>query len=596
MEFRKCLAVLIGLALTATGLWAAGDSDSDESAATAEKEMVLDPTTGEMVEAPRYGGTITCPLIEEYDNPDVVLSGPWGSQFFTGVLEKLGTPDWGIDRAEYDFSGLSAPLFAITGQLAESWSQPDPLTYIVKVRQGVHWHDKPPMNGRELTAQDIEYNYHRLMGLGSGFTEPTQFTQALKSLSFESITATDESTVVFKLKEPHLNALAAILDDWIAYMYPPEVIKQYGDATDWQNLVGTGPFILTDVVEGSSKTFIKNPDYWGTDEKYPENRLPYVDEIRGLIMPEVATYLAALRAGKLDYVGNGLGNINTIDQAESIERTNPEFELRPIYGNSKTNTGLNVNKQPFDDIRVRQAMQMAINLEEINQAFFKGFADTTPRGLIGDGGIGYHIPFDQWPEELKKVFSYDPQGAEALLDAAGYPRGADGIRFKSVYTHNDRYDLNLTELLASYWREIGADVEVRVTIGAELVAKRNDRDFEMISHEAGYGGVSDPLVGRRFLAATSYNSAAVSDPDYEALFETAAAATTIEEQQRLVKEMDMYAIERHWAVWGPMAPLFDATQPWLKGYSGEFRLSFASKNWVFARLWIDQDLKAAMGF
>ena len=129
-----------------------------------------------------------------------------------------------------------------------------------------------------------------------------------------------------------------------------------------------------------------------------------------------------------------------------------------------------------------------------------------------------------------------------------------------------------------------------------MVAKRNDRDFEMISHEAGYGGVSYPLVGRRFLAATSYNSAAVSDPDYEALFETAAAATTIEEQQRLVKEMDMYAIEGHWAVWGPMAPLFDATQPWLKGYRGEFRWSFASKNWVFARLWIDQDLKAAMGF
>ena len=137
--------------------------------------------------------------------------------------------------------------------------------------------------------------------------------------------------MVFKLKEPHLNALAAILDDWIAYMYPPEVIKQYGDATDWKNLVGTGPFMLTDVVEGSSKTFIKNPDYWGTDEKYPENRLPYVDEIRGLIMPEVATYLAALRSGKLDYVGNGLGNIQTIDQAESIERTNPEIELRAIY-------------------------------------------------------------------------------------------------------------------------------------------------------------------------------------------------------------------------------------------------------------------------
>ena len=118
----------------------------------------------------------------------------------------------------------------------------------------------------------------------------------------------------------------------------------------------------------------------------------------------------------------------------------------------------------------------------------------------------------------------------------------------------------------------------------------------MMSHEAAYGGLSDPLVGRRFLSHTEYNTAAVHDPDYEALFETAAAATTIEEQQKLVIAMDMYAIERHWTVWGPIAPRFEATQPWLKGYNGEFRLGSASRNWVFARLWIDQDLKAAMGF
>ena len=182
---------------------------------------VTDPTTGKVVEKPQYGGTITHALSEEFENPDVVLAGVWGGMFFNGVLQKLGVADWGIDRAEWDFTGLSTPLFALTGQLAESWSQPDPLTIIVKVRQGVYWHNKPPMNGRELTAQDVEYNYHRLLGLGSGFTEPTTFMQVLKSLSFESITATDKSTVVFKLKDPHLGALGAILDDWIAYIYPP---------------------------------------------------------------------------------------------------------------------------------------------------------------------------------------------------------------------------------------------------------------------------------------------------------------------------------------------------------------------------------------
>ena len=69
---------------------------------------------------------------------------------------------------------------------------------------------------------------------------------------------------------------------WITWIYPPEVIQQHGDMQDWRNLVGTGPMELTDFVDGSSLTYTKYPNYWGFDEKYPENRLPYVDEIVGL--------------------------------------------------------------------------------------------------------------------------------------------------------------------------------------------------------------------------------------------------------------------------------------------------------------------------
>ena len=73
---------------------------------------------------------------------------------------------------------------------------------------------------------------------------------------------------------------------------------------DWRNVVGTGPLRLTDVVEGSSVTWEKNPDYWGYDEKFPHNRLPYIDEYRSLLMPDMSTRLAALRTGKIDYMGN----------------------------------------------------------------------------------------------------------------------------------------------------------------------------------------------------------------------------------------------------------------------------------------------------
>ena len=236
-------------------------------------------------------------------------------------------------------------------------------------------------------------------------------------------------------------------------------------------------------------------------------------------------------------------------------------------------------------------MQMALDLETINSAFFKGHGVTTPHGQVGDAVPGYFIPFEEWPAELKKVYDYDPEGAEALIDAAGYPRGADGIRFKTKLMHNVHKDLNFYQLLVAYWNKIGIDVEIDFPPIATWVARRTSRDFEMIEHEMAYGSLSDPLNPVNRFTNVPWNSAAVEDPVYDAMFEAAGAATTIEELQRLVKELDMYAIERHWTVWSPMNPNFDAFQPWIKGYDGEFMLGYIHRHFVLARLWIDQELK-----
>ena len=98
------------------------------------------------------------------------------------------------------------------------------------------------------------------------------------------------------LWNPALAGNTMLLNEWTSIM-PPEVIEQHGDVQDWRNLVGTGPFMLTDVVEDSHITWAKNPDYWGHDEKYPDNRLPYVDELRMMIMREEGSIVAALRSG-----------------------------------------------------------------------------------------------------------------------------------------------------------------------------------------------------------------------------------------------------------------------------------------------------------
>ena len=566
----------------------------------AGKKYVTDPSTGEVVTAPQYGGTLTFATTEKPIGTDVLVgvTGSIAQSLIDPVIEKLGKSDWAAPRDKFDFYNGFPPPEYTRGALAESWSQPDPLTVIVNVRQGVRWHDKPPMNGRELIAQDVEFNFHRQLGIGSGFTEPAEtltYGFMWPGVKVESVTATDKSTVVFKLQEPALTILHAILNEIGGFIYPPEVIQEHGDANDWRNLVGTGPMMLTDWVKGSSWTWDKNPNYWGYDEKYPENRLPYVDHLRALVMTEPATRLAGLRTGQLDL--SGFGQLSTLDQVESLQKTNPGIRIWPNAGASIHSVGLNVQVEPFDDIRVRKALQMAINLEEINNAYYKGYAEIIPQGQLSRFVSEAVIQFEDWPEDVKKVFDYDPEAAEALLDEAGYKRGADGVRFKTDIMHYAPRDLNYTQLLLSYWKKIGVDVEIDVQERAGFGPRRASRDFRMMMAGESAGKVSALgwAGGIRYLAETQWNSSNVNDPWYEAKFKEKQAATTMEEVNSVTKELNQYAIEQLWTLFSPIAPSFSASQPWVIGYNGEFHLGENRLQSVFTRLWIDSELKEAMG-
>ena len=204
------------------------------------------------------------------------------------------------------------------------------------------------MNGRDLTADDFVYNYHRVTGTGSGFTDPGQYAGFLGYQHIESMEATDKHTVVFKLNEDTtgknfyggLNIAEVIAWGYHSDIYPPEVIQEHGNGQDCNTLIGTGPLMLREYVHESVVTWEKNPNYWGYDEKYPENRLPYLDKIRALIMPEVATSLAALRSGKADHIGAiGQTMLGSLDQVESLQRTNPELVIQPFYGRSNLGIG-----------------------------------------------------------------------------------------------------------------------------------------------------------------------------------------------------------------------------------------------------------------
>ena len=587
--FARTFAIALVLVLTSTGLWAGG-ADEEGSAAAADKKYVTDPTNGKAVIAPEYGGTLTV-FIPGGWLPSVDPYFGWSWPIISGVVEKLGIGNWGIDRDVWDFKSAFLPTSFMIGRLAESWDiSPDGLTYTFHIRKGVHWHNKAPMNGREFTADDVEYNFHRMLGLGK-FTDagPSPFGGAavLTSIPFESVTATDKYTVVMKLKEPYLPALGKMLIDHFIYICPPEVIEQYGDMKDWRNVVGTGPFMLTDYVEESSLTWTKNPDYWGYDEKYPQNRLPYVDKVRGLVMTEEATIFAALRSGKLDLRRWA----TSLDSIESLQRTNPEIAAHPIWMRSSDSFAANVRFPPFDDINVRRAMQMALDLETIAATLWKGYADTTPQGLIGVKA--YYIPFEEWDEEVKQYYRYDPAGAEALLDEAGYPRGADGTRFKTSLTYGSWASLDHTEIAAAYWAEIGVDVEIDVVPYAEYTERLFSRTYEGM-YSAGAAQNFDPVqMVERLHSDAQWNRPGSQWPELDAMVDAALYATTIEEQKRLIAEADKYAMSRHWLIFGPKSPVWYLVQPWIIGYNGELDIGLVPNeiNIFHARLWIDHELK-----
>ena len=579
------------LSLAATGLWAA--AASEEPAAAVEKEMVLDPSTGEMVEAPQYGGSVTYGRPNYGEHTDAWFIGGWATHYVSEVVEKLVIVNWAYDRSVNDLRTYDLPWSVFVGALAESWETPDATTIIAHIRSGVHWHDKAPMNGRELTAADVEFNYHRLYGLGSGFTEVSAVAGGVEEF-LESVTATDDSTVVFKLSRPDVEALPRILDEWVSWVYPPEVIRQHGDITDWRNLVGTGPMELTDVVEGASMKWTKAPNYWGFDEKFPQNRLPYVDEINAVILPDMAARLAALRSGKIDVLGTaGDSQIRSIDQLKSLQEKNPEINMWTFE--FRAGTGFifnNVNNPPFNDVRVRRAMQMALDLETINETFFSGFGNPTPNGVMANSKMGVGTPFEEWPEEIKPYYRYDPEGAKKLLAEAGYP---DGLETRLDY--DIRADMSYAELVANYWREIGAEVAIHTVDATQSTALWKDNTSDGM-----LGSVSaityEPRNGiGRFTTGHVWNGTAGSDAEIDEFWERASTAATLEESNRWAKAVNLRLLELQWTITGPLSPQFNVAQPWVKGYNGEVSLSKNGHySTVMTRVWIDQDMKREMGF
>ena len=418
----SCVAILATLA-TACGPSTATTTTPQTAAPTTTTSVTTKPlaTTVTGQEKPKYGGIFTelnqqgepagfDPLVVQTNfcttlptTQDTLLSGQWDKgPAGTGEVSWL-----------FGYMGRSE-LWA--GQLAESWEIPSSDTIIYHIKHGIKWMQRTPGNGREMTANDIAWSIQ-----SEWDTPGTNFDiYFAKAQHLISATATDKYTVTLKVPSAAMGT-NFMENSEREFIRNPDVTKLYGNQNDWKNMDTTGPFYITDYVRGSSITYARNPNYWEKNPVGPGkgDQLPYIDGIKHLIIPDTSTQLAAFRAGKIDLLRGVLW-----EDAKDLMNRNASLKSIQTYGATSMPWG-RVDKPdlPFKDVRVRRALNMAVNKQEIVDKYYQGNALFFSWPFYPNGeSKPFYTPLDQEPASVQGAVPVQPRQGEAVVSRCRLPQ------------------------------------------------------------------------------------------------------------------------------------------------------------------------------
>jgi peptide/nickel transport system substrate-binding protein len=543
--------------------------------------------SAQKAEAPQYGGNLEIATIFatisalSWDHKDL----QWKINHDTGgIYEQLLVADLAKGTRAGGKHAFIAdawiPTDALKGELAESWEvQKEPLAAVFKLRKGIMWPAKPGvMEARELTADDVVFSWyyrHNSPKRQAGFNE--EFTKAV---------ALDRYTVAFYMKQ--------YMADWayrLGYGYNSSIMpKEVADAgaADWKNLNGTGPFTLTEYVPGNSQTYSKRPGYWDTEKiNEAEFKLPFVDKVSYRIIKDESTRVTAFRTGKLDIM-----EAVSWENIESLKKANPQIKWKQWTSFYGTMLVLRTDQKPFDDIRVRRALNMAVNKEEIIKTFYNGNAElfAFPSHPAYDG---YYEPLSAMPDSVKELFTYNPEKAKKLLAEAGYP---NGFTFKVQVNGNSSQHQDLLPLVSAYLEQVGVKIEIQPMEYTSFLTVMSNK-----THAAGYffnTGHVNPAGSLRksFVTGQRWNPSMWSDPEFDRKMDAADQEQDEEKRKAMLRELTRDILDKAPHIWMPTAKGHTAWWPWVKNYDGEHTAG-AVRPWpIYSRIWIDQDLKKKMGY
>jgi peptide/nickel transport system substrate-binding protein len=546
---------------------------------------------------PQYGGQINIRASRNIENFDPFFSME-RTNIFGGWMERLVSDIWTMDPAVWDYQMPWHPSKYMRGQLAESWDFPEPGTHVIHLRHDVHWQNLPPANGREFIADDVVFHFNRLCGL-NGYPNPSPFPLGPQFKSLLSVTAADRYTLVFKwsVNNPEFIMEALHGVSTRQCLENPEAVKQWGDLSDWHHAVGTGPFTLDNFISEDFAKLVKVPDYPVYDERYPQNRLPYVDSIKYVIAPDMEEALEAMRAGVIDIISGSV----TYEQAQAMLKSNPEILQFRIATRQAVTLQPRCDLPPFNDIRVRRAMQLAFDLPALAKDYYHGVVEPYPSSVLSSyysrAMPGWGFPYEQWPQDLKDEYRYDPAAARRLLAEAGYPHG-----FKTNIIVDTASDMELYKIIKSSLAAVGIELTEQPMEPNDCTSFVEQHKHDGLVYRE-YGPLGHAYAPFQALTRmyTGTNIMLVSDPVIDAAYDKAVANPGEAVLKQALRDMNERVARQHYAV-SLLQPLeFSLCQPWVKGYHGQIhsvwmgiggpsRLSFYG-----ARFWVDQKLKKSLG-
>ena len=476
-------------------------------------------------DTPSQGGDIVVTYKDDIATLDPAIGYDWQNwsmikSLFSRLMDYTpGTPD-------------------LIPSLAESFTvSPDGLTYTFKLRPGVKF-----SNGRELVASDVKYSIERAVnpktqGPGAGFFgaivgQPEMAAGTTETMS--GIETPDDHTVVFKLSRPDATFLHVLAINF-ASIVPKEAVE--AAAGDFgKKPVGSGAFILKDWTIGQKLEFVRNPDY------YVQN-VPHIDSFTVEVGQEPLVALLRLQKGEVDIAGDG------IPPAKFLEMSKGPDAADMIVDGDQLHTGyitLNTKVPPLDDVKVRQALNMAINKERLTR-IVNGRATPANQPLP---------PLMPGYDKSFTGYAYDPEKAKALLAEAGHPDGFSTV----LYSTNTDPQPRIAQAIQQDLAAIGVKAEIKALAQANVIAAGGTEGEAPMIWSGGMAWIADfpdpsnfygPILGCSGAVTGGWNWSWYCNKDLDA---RAVAADSMSDPAK--------AAERA-ATWGKIFTDIMADAPWI---------------------------------